>query len=400
MSLGGSAGRPAWSLHNLRKLRAIYEAFGEKRYLRRADLDAAVAYLGRREFLKVAAGSLATAVVLGLPGRAYGQGNTIQIDPSWSWQEIKALFRGESVRGNPPLSAGDTVYFLPGTYQQPLTSDIDHVRVQVSGTATQPVTIRGQDWSSTILRGYDPTGSFWWGIYGDHIVMEDFRMENIWAGPSVKSQEFGGVDYSDITFRRIWTVGADKHYSWDEQNSTEVQTSPAVKLENCYIEGGAIGMHYSDLGNTSLLTRYLGGTNLTLDGISGIGVDAPLADNNGTPVFLGNDDFFNTIIINTDAPFQEDLYFGMNSPRAFIEWQNGLPSLYARGIGEYNIEEDPQFDPDTRRPRNPHAYGPQYRDKQGRLIGYAGAVPPDGPVPFGGTRPLTGPRRHVRVRMP
>ncbi|RMD65598.1 hypothetical protein D6817_05750 [Candidatus Pacearchaeota archaeon] len=213
--------------------------------------------------------------------------------------------------------------------------------------------------------------------------MEDMRLENVWGPFMVKSQEFGGVDYSDITFRRIWTVGADKHYSWDEQNSTEVQTTPAVKLENCYIEGNRIGMHFSAINGGTLFTRYLGGTNLTLDGIQ-LGIDAPLVWDGQRWVFAGNNDFFNAIIVHTNAPFREDLYNFMQSPRAFIEWQNGLPSLYARGIGEYNIEDDPQLDPQTRVPRNPAAYGPQYRDKQGRLIGYAGAVPPSGPLPFGG----------------
>ncbi len=299
---------------------------------------------------------------------------TINVDTSWMADGYPTLINNimdgdpETLGkdGQTDAQYGDTISFTAGRYQLPMDYG-NWFKLYIDG-----VTIQGDlnyDWGTeepiTIFRGASPNSGGVWESFASNLTFTDFITENSFAGPVVK-----GDNYENILFQFIRSKGHRKHFVWKKQDRLIDTTTPDVFMRNVYIEGGEVGFHYDSQGQgANMKTKYLGGEHITAANLTGLVIDAPLADNNGTPVFKGDDDFNDSIIIGGTS-FREDLYGGMNSPNGFVEWSIDVASLESRGIGMYNVEAYPKLNDHGRPLPGSIAIGSQYKD------GYSGAIPP------------------------
>jgi len=305
---------------------------------------------------------IATTIVASTYFNNPSKAEIINVNPSWNWQNINYLLDGNpNTQGNGRADAvaGDLVVFAPGIYQLQMQQGASfELRIN-------SVNLTGLGWNATIFRGASPYSTIAWKIYSSDNTLSNFRTENAFAGLWV-----GGDNYNNINFRFIKTIGHTQHYIWREQNAPLPINIPSIKTENCYIINGATGFHFNEIQGTTRNTKYLGMRNVTIDGVSALGIDAPLViENNRVIEVRGNNDFFDTVIVNTRASFRERAYEGFRSPIGFVEHNNGSGSLQSRGFPG-NIEANPLLDAEGRPQKGSPAIGPQY------FRGYAGAVPP------------------------
>jgi len=332
----------------------------------------------------IRAGSIAAIVTstYAQPSRA----GDIYVDPTWMSDGTPTLINN-ILDGNPETlgkdsqtdaQAGDTVHFAEGTYQLPMQQGVNF-KLRVD-----EVDIQGAGWDNTLLRGASPNSGTIWQIYSSDNTLSHFQTENSFVGMVIS-----GEDFNNITFSNVLSINHHQHYAWPQQNADSETNTPSINVDHCYLIGGNTGFQFNKLDGATPNTKYLGGANITIDGLNAIGINAPIVWEGGQVVEMkGNDDFFDTIIINTDAPFIEEAYEGMNSPQGFVEWWNGSESLFVRGIGIYNIEENPLLDGNGMPLPGSPAIGPQYGN------GYAGAVPPGAPTNLKRT-PSTSNRRII-----
>jgi len=291
----------------------------------------------------------------------------IIVDPSWMADGYPTLINN-IMDGDPETFGkdgetdavyGDTISFASGTYELPM--DRVWFVLKIDG-----VDIKGAGWDNTILKGPNANTGFIFEIKSSNNTFSDLKMEGRFIGALIN-----GENYENINFSFLKTNGFDKHITWDNQYDESETLEPTIWLENVYMKEGSIGIHFAEINGTRRETKFLGGSHLTLDGVTVVGIDAPVIWENQTVTEMkGNDHFSDSIIVNSQAEFFPDTYNGMGSPWNFIAHEVVEETMADRGIGKNNIEDNPMLDSNGRpRPGSP-AIGRQYKD------GYAGAVPP------------------------
>lgn len=304
--------------------------------------------------------------------------DVIYIDTSWTNPQINAVLDGNpntlGKDGQTDANYGDTVSFSAQTFQ---LSFHEKYVCNIDGVA-----VLGEGPGLTIFRGIDPDSGAIWEVKGQDVTMGLFSMENSRFGLRVSGRD---RDYDNIYLAYIESQDLDIHYIYDQQKATERIDMPSIFADHLSLIGGTTSFHWGDLNQVvDYRDKFMEGDNISIDG-TGNGIDPPMIIENGHVIETRGTDWRNCLFQNMQSSFVPRAYEGLpgrlsgQAPSFCGENNIEHATLYELGIGVGNWEENNSgkfLDNQGRPIWGSVATGPQYRNRDGRFIGYAGAIEP------------------------